>query len=842
MPLKKAGKFQELKPGELRWKCNPAIFDFESTNELEPIEGIVGQEKALRALKLGVDIKAPGYNIYISGLSGTGKATTVQKMLESLSTTEPELHDYAYVNNFEDPDRPILLTFPAGKAREFRKDISSFISFLKERIPVLLESESYIQKKKKIIEHYQKIEKTIFSGFEKELRKEGFQLGEIQVGESTRPEIIPIIENQPVPIFQFGKLIQEGKLTEEQANVIASRYEKYREELVQVFKKGMKVSQELQEKVSELERGETEALIAGALSSLLEKYTDEKIRQYLNEVKNSVLENLQVFKGQKPENETTPEGYIIDYFREYEVNIILDNSNVKGCPVIVEISPNYTNLFGTIEKINDGRGGWYADFTKIKAGSLLKANGGYIVLRAIHLFEEPGVWRTLKRVLNYRKMEIQDAMSVFPLSPSILKPEPIEITAKVILIGNNYLYYLLSGYEDDFKKIFKVKADFNDEVENTGEIMVEYARVIKKLVKEENLLDFDKSAIAYLLELASRYAGNKGKLTTRFSFLSDIAREANYWATQKKSSVVTSADVKTAYEAGRERHSQYEEKINELILNDTILIETEGERIGSVNGLAVYGNDNYSFGKPVRISATTALGNGNIINVERESGLSGKSHDKGMLIISGYFRETFGQNFPLSFHANIVFEQSYGNIDGDSASAAEIAVLFSSLVKIPIKQSLAITGSVNQAGDIQAIGGVNEKIEGFFDVCRKRKLTGNQGVIIPRQNVRELMLRDDIVSAVRKKEFHIYAVNRIEEALELLTGVSAGKRNESGHFEKGTLYYEVEVKLRQMYEKAKNPFKEKDKQSAKQSKSVVTARKTAKQKAQKSKPVRRKTK
>ena len=798
----KAPKHKELKPSDLRWQCNPDIFEFKTTDELEPIEGILGQERALNALRVGMDLRSSGYNIYIAGLSGTGKATTVKKILEKVGSQCPLLYDYAYVNNFKNEDRPILITFMRGKAKVFKQDLSSSIELLKTKIPLSLENHSYINQKNKLLKLYSDKEQKLMSGFQEKLKKENFQLGQVKQGEMARPDIFPIIDNKAVPIYQLDELVQQKKITQEEAEKIIESYREHQPELQSLFKKGLTISQEFQEKLQELEKKAAEEVVKGVIENLEEKYTDTKVVNYLEQVGISVLDNLQVFKGQKPQGDATPEGFYIDYFKMYEVNIILDNSDSNYCPVIIETSPTYANLFGTIEKIHDGRGGWYTDFTKIKAGSMLRANGGYLVLNVNHLFEEPGAWKTLKRVLIYGKLEIQDIQNLFQISTSIIQPEPIEIDTKVILVGSQIVYSLLSEYEDDFNKIFKIKADFDYEIKRTDEILVEYARVIKKLIKEEGLHEFHNTAIAKLIEIGARYAGQKNKLTTRFSVIADLAREANFWANEDGASEVMAVHVRQAFEALRERHGMAESKVDDMIKDKMIMIDTEGERIGQINGLAVYGSELYSFGRPTRITSTISLGSGNIINVERESGMSGKTYNKGVLIITGYFKETFGKDHPLAFNANLVFEQSYGGIDGDSASCAEIFALLSTLSEVPIKQSIGITGSLNQKGDVQPIGGVNEKIEGFFDVCRSRGLTGKQGVVIPIQNVKDLMLREDVVQAVEDGKFHIWAIERVEEGIEILTGIKAGKQT-GKNYEANTMFGLVEKKIKDLYAKSK---------------------------------------
>lgn len=803
MRLLKASKPKELNPEDLKWVCNPDQFEFETTTHLKPIEGIIGQERALKALKLGVELRSQGYNIFVTGLSGTGKLTTIKKVLESISPDCSQLKDYAYVNNFSNQDRPTLLEFNAGQASNFKSELSRTIKFLQGKIPQVLSTNPFLSKKKKLLADFGEHQQAIMSRFENELQSDSFTLGQVKIGELARPEILAVIDNQPYFIQQLDELVRSEKITKEKASEITKKYSSYQEELAKVFRESLQLSREFQDKILHLERDYVKELVNVSISELKKKFEIEKVKIWLDSVAENILENLDVFKGSKPATEETPEGVVIDYLKEYEVNIILDNSGVKQCPVIIETSPTYSNLFGTIEKFSDGKGGWYADFTKIKSGSLLHANGGFLVINAMDAFSEPGVWKSLKRVLLYGKYEIQDIANYFQFSPSILKPEPIYVDTKVIMVGNDYIYSLLSAYEDDFNKIFKVKADFDYEMNRTENALNEYARVIKKLIETEGHLEFDKSAIARIAEYGARYAGEKNKLTTRFAYIADLVREACFWAKDSGENVVNGYHVDQAFETGRERHSLYESKLSEMINKGSILIDTKGSKIGTINGLAVYDSGHYSFGKPTRITASVSLGSGNIINVDREAGLSGSTHNKGVLIITGYFRETFGRNIPLSFNSSLVFEQGYGLVDGDSASITEICALLSAISGIPIKQNYAITGSVNQKGDIQPIGGVNEKIEGFFDICKMRGLDGSHGVIIPSQNVKDLMLKNEIVDAVKNNKFHVFAVSRVEEAIEILTGVKAGKLLKSGAYEQKTVFGEVERVLKEMKKKTK---------------------------------------
>lgn len=803
MALHKATNHKGLKPEDLKWTCETEQFEFESTENVEPVEGIVGQQRAIKSLKIGVEINSPGYNVFIAGLSGTGKLTTAKQMLEKIRPECPELSDYAYVNNFKDPDQPILLVFPAGKGNQFKKDMGNAVKFLQENIPQVLESDSFVTKKKKIIDDFSQKQQKLKDEFEQKLNKDNFTLGEVKVGEISRPEIMAIIDGQPVFIQQLDELVRQNKLSKEKADEITQKYTTYQTELQSLFKKSIKLNQEFQEKLSKLEKDTASDVINLTVDDLKEKYNIDKVKNYLDDVKNNIFQNIEVFKNQQPQAQQAPDGTVVDYFKVYDVTVILDNSNQDECPVLTETSPTYSNLFGVIEKQYDRQGGWYADFTSIKAGSLLRANGGYLIMNAIDALTEPGVWKTLKRVLMYTKLEIQDVSTIWQLAPSILKPEPIDINTKIIFIGNNQIYNILSRLEDDFNKIFKIKSDFDYEMHRTERTLNEYVRVIKKLINNETLMDFNKKAVARLAELGARYAGEKDKLTTRFSYVADLVREANFWAKDNGDKYVSEYHVQLAYDSAKERFGLPEAKLSEMIDKGTILIDTTGERVGQVNGLAVYQSGFYTFGKPTRITAAVSLGNGDIINVEREAGLSGSTHNKGVLVISGYFRDNFGKNVPPSFKASLVFEQGYGMIDGDSASSTEVCALLSCLSGVPIQQGFAITGSVNQKGDIQPVGGLNEKIEGFFEVCKSRGLDGSHGVIIPQKNVKDLMLKDEVIEAVKNNQFNIYPVERIEETIEVLTGVKSGKVLKSGRYQANTVFGLVEKTLQEMREKVK---------------------------------------
>ena len=802
MAFLKPSRYKKLAPEDLKYIFNPNIVNGELTNIEKPMLSIIGQERAIKALRLGVELRIQGYNIFITGLSGTGKTSTVKTMLKSLQPDCSTMYDFAYVNNFEDEDKPLLLKFSAGKANKFKRALLKGILFIQENIASTLESETFANSKKKLYTKFESSKGKLLSPFEKKLQKDSLTIGQIKDGEAVRLDMLAIIDKKLVSPAALGELVGKKIITERKAKSIVLKYQSYQSEFEKVFKEVYKLGNQLNEEIEKLEQNAVLQIVKVALDDIKSKFRVSGVSKYLKMVEEDIITNLAFFKKGMLKSEGEVQ---YDYLRNYEVNVILDNSRQKGCPVIVETSPTYQNLFGAIEKYSDGEGGWFSDFTGIKAGSLLCANGGYLILNASDAFAEPDVWKSLKRALYYGSMEIQDRHNSYQASPSVLKPEAIEISTKIILIGSGYTYSMLSAYEDDFNKIFKVKAEFDSEMKRTEIGVSQYIEVLKKLIKEEKLKEFDSTAIAKILEYSARYVDSQNKLTTRFSYILDLAREADFWASDVNAETVTDYHVLQAYNSARERHGLYESKVNDMFDDGTMLIDISGSRVGQINGLAVYGGDRYSFGKPTRITATVALGNGNIINVEREAGLSGSTHNKGVLVITGYLKEKFGKNIPLSFNASLVFEQGYGMIDGDSASITEITALLSAITEIPIKQNFAITGSVNQKGDIQPIGGVNEKVEGYYDLCKTRGLTGKEGVIIPIQNVQDLMLKDEVVEAVKEKKFSIYAISKVEEALELLMGVKAGKKLASGHYQANTIFCEVERRLREMRKKVVPP-------------------------------------
>src|SRR5256714_454792 len=800
----------ELSVAKLRWRCELSRIPFETTAQAELREGFIGQERALRALKMGAELSAPGLLVFVGGLAGPSRGGTIARMVEELHPPQKEPLAGCYVNNFKLPDRPRLLARPRGQSNAFKKDMQAGIDFLRRRIPQVFEGEPFQRQKGRIVERFTVREKELMDDFTRRIAREQFALGHMQVGAVALPEIFPVLEGQMVPIEDISKMVHEGKLDSTLAEEIERKYEQFRQEFTVVYRKTLTLSRELASELSYLEQEAASVLVDGVIEELKEKYPGNGVSEYLEEVRHHLLDNLDPFKEREGEPEQdgpaeNPDGapktgapQERDPFRLYGVNVILAHGDDEGSPVIFETTPTYANLFGTIQRTYDTRGGWTSGFMDLCGGSLLRADGGFLIMNALEALSEAGVWRALKRTLNHNRLEIQPLEMFYPFGGSAQKPEAIDINVKVILIGDRSLYELLYEYEEDFRKIFKVRVEFDEEMAMSDGVIAEYAGRLRALSEKENLYPFDRGAFAAMLEYGVRQAGRRNKVTARFIEIADLAREAHYNAAATGESVVRAAHVRGALSSKMERHNLIETRIREMIQEGTLLVDVQGTRVGQVNGLSVWEIGGYSFGKPVRITATAALGKTGLINIEREAHLSGRFHDKGMHIIAGYLRSRFAQDKPLSLAASICLEQSYFGVDGDSASSTEVYALVSALSGLPLRQDIAVTGSINQQGDIQAIGGVNEKIEGFFDVCRIKGLTGTQGVMMPESNVEDLMLRQDIVEAVQTKKFHIWPAAKIEQGVELLTGVSAGLKNGSGSFDSGTVFARVNKRLTEM--------------------------------------------
>ncbi|MBU1291042.1 AAA family ATPase [bacterium] len=803
----KGENYHEVTIEKLRWKCDLSSLNIKTTDDLKPSQKILGQERALKAIKLGLEMEYLGYNLFVTGKAGTGRSTTIKMLLEGRKREGVEFDDKCYVNNFKNPDMPRAINLPAGQGKIFKKDIENLISSLRKKIPLIFESKRYQANKKSIIEDLENKQKEMVKKFEKRVNKENFTLVQIQMGIYTKPEILPIITGKPINLDKLESMVESKQFSEKDFKVIQNKYNELSSQLSEISKEISNIEKDLYQKLSSLDYKMVLPMVEELISELKEKYKNKKINLHFDEIKESILNNIERFQGKKEKETPAIPGLGIrppkDDFKDYEVNVLVDNSETKSSPVIIETTPSYKNLFGTIERTLDKYGHWVTDFTRIKAGSLLRANGGFLVLNALDTLIEPGVWPALKRTLLNRKIITQTYDPFYMFTTSALKPEPIECDTKVIMIGDPFIYYLLYSHDEDFKKIFKVKADFDSVTKKDNNSIYQYACFIQNICQREKLRPFDKSGLATVIEYAVRLAGRQNKLSTQFNNLVDVLREANYWAKEDNSSVVTEKYVDKAITEKIERLRLIEEKIQEMIEEGTIMIDCKGMVIGQVNGLSVYDLGEYSFGKPTRITAKTSMGKAGIINIEREADLSGKTHNKGVLILSGYLRAKYAQDKPLTVSASICFEQSYTGVEGDSASSTEVYALLSSLADLPLRQDIAVTGSINQKGEIQSIGGANQKIEGFYDVCKAKGLTGTQGVMIPALNILDLMLRKDAVEAVKDGKFHIYPVETIDQGIEILTGVKAGNRKDDGTFEKDTVNYLVDKKLAEFAKKLK---------------------------------------
>ncbi len=781
----------ELAPGTLRWICDPSVFSFKTTEEIPPLKGIVEQERPTRAIRFGLDITSPGYNIYVSGLTGTGKTTVIKTFLEDIASRMPVPDDWCYVHNFRDPNCPMVLNLPAGRAKVLRAEMDEFVRHLKTEIPKAFESKEYEESVSRLVRENQAVQQMIFGQLSARVRARGFEIDITKVGVS----LLPVIEGKPVTGEQYEALDTKAK-----QDIERSRSELDPE--IQAFLRQVRdLNKESRDKITDLHRRMGLYVVGGRLEGLREQHADfPSVIAYLKDVEEYIVSHLEDFTEDSAKQETGTPAQIhlepeADPFFKYKVNVVVDNTGLQGAPVIIETNPTYYNLFGRVER-RAQFGTLSADFTLIRAGSYAKANGGFLVVNAHDVLLNAGVWESLKRTVKNKEVRIEDIAEQYGMvTVAGMRPGAIPANVKVIMIGHQFIYHQLYGADEDFRKIFKVKADFDAEMALDVQGLNNYASFISSRCYDENLLHFDPSGVAKVAEYGAWLVDNQEKLSARFSDVADIVREASYWARHAGLTVVSAVHVQQAINEKCYRSSLIEERIRNFVTDGNVLVDVDGEKVGQVNGLAVIDMGDTRFGRPSRITAKTFMGKSGVVDIERESKMSGRIYEKGVLILSGYLGAKYAQQRPLSVAASLCFEQSYEGIDGDSASSTELYALLSSLSGVPIRQGIAVTGSVNQNGEIQPIGGVNQKIEGFFDLCSAKGLTGRQGVMIPRQNIKNLMLRTDLVEAVAAGQFHVFAVSTIDEGIEILTGRPAGMRSEAGVFEKGTINQLVESRL-----------------------------------------------
>lgn len=783
-----------LKPEQLRWTCDESILDFATTEELPDLDDAIGQKRALRSIEFGLGMEETGFNLYIAGETGTSRTSTIRSLLKKRARCEPQPNDWVYVNNFKHGDSAVSLSLPAGMGSGLAADMKELVEDFRNDIPKALESKEYEARRAEILEKYQGINTELFQGLEKETEEKGFALQRTVSG----LVVVPQKEGRNYTQEEYADLPDEER----------SRLELVGKELTDnlndVLRQVRDSEKATKDALMQADRDLGMSCLGHHVDPLREKYASlTKVIAYLDAVQEDILLNLEDFKPQAPQPQIP--GIRMPRqeptFERYEVNVLVDNGEAEGAPVVFEPNPTYNNLFGRIEHVMQYGGVAVTDFTMIRAGALHRANGGYLVVDAREVLLNPFVWDSLKRCIRTGEIRIEDVLEQYRFMTMVtLKPEAVQLQAKIVMIGTPWIYYLLFYLDPDYRKFFKVKAEFDSHVARTPEIMRDYALFVATHCRCEKLLHFDRSGIARLLEYTSRMVEDQHKFSAQFMEIADFIRETSFWAQKEGRTLVTGADVKRAAGEKLYRVNRIEERLHELYEDGIIMVDTDGAVAGQINGLSVIGLGDHTFGRPSRITARVYTGQEGMVNIEREVKLSGPIHDKGVLILTGYLGGVFAVEHPLSLSASICFEQSYEGVEGDSASSTELYALLSALSGVPIDQGIAVTGSVNQRGMIQPIGGVNYKIEGFFAVCTSQGLTGRQGVMIPKANERHLMLNDEVVAAVESGMFHIWSVETIEEGIAILTGMAAGARNKRGKFPRGTLYHLVDERLRTMRE------------------------------------------
>jgi predicted ATP-dependent protease len=781
----------------ISWNCPPDIFQFECITDIEPLKEFIGQKRAIDAINFGLSVERAGYNIFLTGLTGTGKAATIKARLENFLREREEkgmryqIFDWCYAFNFVSPDQPRILRMPQGSGKAFSESMDELLKTLKEEIPKTFSSEDYNKKKQEVMQEHQKRYQEAIDALEKEAKEKNLI---VQLS-STGAAVVPVIDEKTISREEFLKL------PESEREQIETNRLNMMKKVEETYTFHRELEKEIGEKMKEIDRNAGEFAIKRPFEDILNKYAEHpEIRSFLEELKEYTLTKLDVFLQASVPPQPYPQ---TDFFIAFKVNVFVDNSPMSAPPVIFEPNPNWFNMFGKIER-RAYMGTYMSDHTMIKAGAVQLANGGYLIVNIRDVLMNPNVWEGLKRVIKTKEVRVEDPWDQFGFfAPQGMRVQPVPVDFKIIVMGDDNLYQLLTMYDEDFWEMFKVKADFDYRMERSDENMKAFACYVRTCCDQDKLLPFDRSGVAKVLEYSVRSSGDQEKLSARFGPLKDLLIESDYWAQESKSQTIKDVHVEKAVREKIYRLDLIAERIRKMIGEGTLMVDVEGEIVGQVNGLSVYDLGIFSFGRPNRITATTFIGKGGVINIERESQLSGRIHDKGVLILSGYLGLKYAQDKPLSLSASICFEQSYSGVEGDSASSTELYAILSSLSGVPIRQGIAVTGSVNQKGEVQPIGGVNHKIEGFFDVCKEKGLTGEQGVMIPSQNIRNLMLREDVVQAVKEQKFHIYSVKTIDEGIEVLTGVPAGEKLADSTYPDGTMNYLVNKRLMEFAERLK---------------------------------------
>lgn len=789
---------RELKPKDLRWRCPLKQFQFRDTGKIEGVPGPIGQDRAVAAIDFGADIRSEGYNVFVTGSSGTGRNSTTRSQLEQRAQQMPVPDDWCYVYNFDDAHQPRALRLPAGMGPTFRDDVASMLADMRQVLNNVFESDEYNDKRDAIIKEFRQERNTELQAFEQEAQEAGFALGRSPAGLI----VAPAIEGEVMTPQQYGEL------SEEERQRIDAKREELQQKLSEIMRRGQRDEKETRERVRQLDQEVAREAVDPMFEDLRQKYVGvEGVLEHLQRMEADLIDNVGMLR--RDEEEMVPPGLPPQLMvgmqqrnplERYQVNVLVTNDPSDGAPIIFEANPTLDKLTGEIEH-QAQMGALVTDFSMIKAGALHRANGGYLIVEALQLLLRPFAWEALKRALKNREVKIESLSDQYRfISTVTLEPEPIPLDVKVCMIGNPYVYYLLFGYDEDFGKLFKVQADFSTEIDRNDESLQQYAQFIAHVAKRDNLLPFNKSAVARIIEHGAELAADQEKLTVRLLDIADLVREAAYWAQKQGRKTVLAEDVEHALEQKIWRSNRIEEIIFEMIQKGQIMVKVEGTMAGQINGLSVMQLGDYMIGRPGRLTCRTFTGRTGIIQIDREAKLTGRIHDKGILTLSGFLGDRFGKNEQIQLSATLSFEQLYSELEGDSASSTELYCLLSSLANAPIKQGIAVTGSVNQMGEVQPIGGVSRKIEGFYKTCQIMGLTGEQGVIIPETNVRHLMLKREVVDAVAEGKFHIWSVKTVDEGIEILTGVPAGKPDKQGNYPADTINGRAQRRLREIAE------------------------------------------